>query len=130
MGLLDKADEIKGDSKATKKAVKKESKPAPVKKTKPAKAAKPAKVKKKKSPVDRSLPDEFILAGRGNRAAAAFINFAWNWGAIVSGVALNIFTGAQITFILLQAHLTSQLTFPLFIIYYYLLAYLFIPSKH
>ena len=117
MGLLDKAGEIKGDSGTTKKAAKKESKPAPMKKAKPAKAAKPAKVKKKKSPVDRSLPEEFILAGRGNRAAAAFINFAWNWGAIVSGVALNIFTGAQITFILLPGLVMAALNI------------FFIPSK-
>ena len=101
MGLLDKAGEMQGEESKPKKVVKKA---APKATPKPA-AAKPKKVKtpkakKSRTPVDRSLPDEFMVAGRGNRAAAMFINFLWNWGAIVGGVVLNVVGNAQITAIL------------------------------
>jgi hypothetical protein len=66
----------------------------------PAKPVK-AKAKKTKSTVDRSLPDEFVLASKGNRVAAASINFVWNWGAVVAGVSLNIIANAPTTMILI-----------------------------
>jgi pyruvate/2-oxoglutarate dehydrogenase complex dihydrolipoamide acyltransferase (E2) component len=103
MGLLDKAGEMQGGAGAAKKPAKK-AKAAPKSRAKAAPAkAKPAKakVKKPKSAIDRSLPDEFVLASKGNRVAAASINFVWNWGAVVAGVALNIIANAQITMILI-----------------------------
>lgn len=103
MGLLDKAGEMQGGAGAAKKPAKK-AKVAPKSRVKAAPAkAKPvkAKAKKTKSTIDRSLPDEFVLASKGNRVAAASINFVWNWGAVVAGVALNIVANAQITMILI-----------------------------
>ena len=104
MGLLDKAGEMQGDAPAKKVTPKKASSKvkASPQKAKPAtpKKAKP-KAKRTKTDIDRSLPDEFVMAGKGNRAAAAFINFTWNWGAVVTGVVLNIVANAQITMILI-----------------------------
>jgi len=101
MGLLDKAGEMQSEDSKPKKAVKKATAKAEAKpvKAKPKKEKAP-RAKKSRTPVDRSLPDEFVVAGRGNRAAAMFINFLWNWGAIVGGVALNVIANAQITAIL------------------------------
>jgi len=102
MGLLDKAGEMQGVAAAKKPAAKAKAVTKPRAKAAPAKA-KPvkAKAKKPKSTVDRSLPDEFVLASKGNRVAAASINFVWNWGAVVAGVSLNIIANAPTTMILI-----------------------------
>ena len=103
MGLLDKAGEMQSGEGVAKKPAKK-AKPVskPRAKATPAKAkVAKSKVKKPKSAIDRSLPDEFVLTSKGNRIAAASINFAWNWGAVVGGVSLNIIANAQITMILI-----------------------------
>lgn len=107
MGLLDKAGEIQAEPapkakkkapKVAKKAIKVDT-PKPAKAAKSAKAAKPARATKAKrtrtkAPVDRTLPEEFQSAGKGNRAAAGAINFAWNWGLAV-GLISVLATGAQ-----------------------------------
>jgi hypothetical protein len=103
MGLLDKAGEMQGGKGAAKKPVKKaKAASKPMAKAAPAKAkVAKSKVKKSKAAIDRSLPEDFVLASKGNRMAAAMINFLWNWGAVVGGVTLNILANAQITMILI-----------------------------
>ena len=111
MGLLDKAEEYE---KKPAKAVK--AKPAKAKaavKAKPAKAkaavkAKPAKAVKASRPqrekrerADKSLPDDFVLAGPNHRAAAWFANFCWNWGLLIGGMSLIIFASGDLTWLLI-----------------------------
>jgi hypothetical protein len=108
MGLLDKADGIQGGSApkakpkmAAKKPAARKAKPV---KAKPQKAAKPARQKKartQRQATNRELPGEFMLASTGNRAAAGFINFFWNWSAFTAGIALNVFAGGNTTWIII-----------------------------
>ena len=120
MGLLDKAEEYeKKPAKAKKAAAKaKPAKARPAKakpvKAEPAKAkpvkAEPAKAKpvkasrpqrEKRERVNRDLPDEFVLAGKNHRAAAWFANFCWNWGLLIGGVSIIIFSSGDLTWLLI-----------------------------
>ncbi|MDC0055425.1 hypothetical protein OAJ94_00035 [Deltaproteobacteria bacterium] len=114
MGLLDKAEEYENKPAKAKKVAK--AKPAKTaEKAKPAKAkaavkAKPAKAKAakaskpqraKRERVNKSLPDEFVLAGKNNRAAAWFANFCWNWGLLIAALSIIIFSGSDFTWLLI-----------------------------
>ncbi len=113
MGLLDKADGMQGGSApkakpkvASKKPAARTAKPVRAKpvKAKQQKTAKPARQKKartQRQATNRDLPGEFMLASTGNRAAAGFINFFWNWSAFTTGIALNVFAGANTTWIII-----------------------------
>jgi uncharacterized membrane protein len=113
MGLLDKADGMQGGSApkakpkvASKKPAARTAKPVRAKpvKAKQQKTAKPARQKKartQRQATNRELPEEFMLASTGNRAAAGFINFFWNWSAFTTGIALNVFTAANTTWLLI-----------------------------
>ncbi|MBT3771371.1 MAG: hypothetical protein HOE92_01170 [Euryarchaeota archaeon] len=113
MGLLDKADGMQGGSApkakpkvAAKKPASQKARPVKAKpvKAKPIKAAKPARQKKargQRQAPNRELPGEFMLASTGNRAAAGFVNFFWNWSAFITGIALNVFAGSNATWIII-----------------------------
>ena len=98
MGLLDKAGEIdkKPVAKAKPAPKAKPAKAKPVAKEKPAKVAKakPVREKKERVPrekIDKSFPDDFVPAGKTNRAAAWLVNFIWNWGILIAVLSILLF---------------------------------------